>query len=287
MTAFLPLSAAIAEHVHDGDFLALEGFAHLIPFAAGHEIIRQQRRELTLLRLTPDILYDQLVGCGCARKLIFSWLGNPGVGSLHRLRDAIEHGFPHALELDERSHAAMTVAYAAGAARLPMGICRGYDENALERVNTKAHQRLDCPFTGERLLAVEALNPDVTILHAHQADRQGNILLRGIVGVQREIALAAGKLIVTVERVVEHLARAADDCVLPHWIVEAVCEVPYGAYPSYAFGEYERDNAFYLKWSDVSKSRTAFQEWIDQHVLGTRDHQGFLDSLRAEQGPPA
>jgi len=178
---FLSLHDAIATHVADGASVALEGFTHLIPFAAAHELIRQRRRELHLIRMTPDLVYDQLIGMGCARKLTFSWGGNPGVGSLHRLRDAVEHAWPRSLELDEHSHAGMAAAFCAGAARLPFGTLRGYIDNDLDKVNPRV-RRVDCPFTGERLAAVAAINPDVTILHAQRADRAGNVALRGIVG---------------------------------------------------------------------------------------------------------
>ncbi|HEV8695630.1 MAG TPA: CoA-transferase, partial [Lysobacter sp.] len=193
--AFLSLKEAIAELVADHDSIAMEGFTHLIPFAAGHEIIRQRKRALHLIRMTPDLIYDQLIGMGCARALTFSWGGNPGVGSLHRLRDAVEHGWPKPLELDEHSHAGMASAYCAGAARLPFGVLRGYLDNDLDSVNARI-RRVECPFTGERLAAVPAINPDVTILHAQRADREGNVAIHGIVGAQREAAMAARTLIV-------------------------------------------------------------------------------------------
>lgn len=276
MAEQLKLDEAIQRYVTPGAFVALEGFTHLIPFAAGHEIIRQGIRDLTLLRLTPDIIYDQLIGVGAARKLIFSWLGNPGVGSLYRIRDAIENDYPAALELDERSHSAMTAAYTAGAARLPMGIYRGYAGDLQQHSPIAT---VTCPFSGEQVLASPAVNPDVTIIHAQQADARGNVLIRGILGVQREIALAAEKLLVTVEEVVEELPSEPNDCVLPHWVVSAVCRVPQGAYPSYAHGFYGRDNDFYRGWTAISKSRERFQEWIDRHVTSTNNHTEFLASL--------
>ncbi|HEY0502540.1 MAG TPA: CoA-transferase [Lysobacter sp.] len=277
---FLSLKQAIAEHVADGDSVAMEGFTHLIPFAAGHELIRQGKRDLHLIRMTPDLVYDQLIGMGCARRLTFSWGGNPGVGSLHRLRDAVEHGWPRALALDEHSHAGMAAAYCAGAAKLPFGVLRGYLDNDLAGVNPLI-RRVDCPFTGEQLAAVPAINPDVTILHAQRADRDGNIALHGIIGAQREAAMATRTLVVTVEEIVDRLPPAMNAIVLPHWIVSAVVHCPGGAYPSYAHGYYARDNAFYLQWDAIARDRKSFRDWIERHVLATEDHRGFLASLQS------
>jgi len=275
---FLSLREAIDTHVANGASVALEGFTHLIPFAAGHELIRQQKRDLHLIRMTPDLVYDQLIGMGCARKLTFSWGGNPGVGSLHRLRDAVEHAWPRPLELDEHSHAGMAAAFCAGAARLPFGTLRGYLDNDLDHVNPRI-RRVECPFTGERLAAVPALNPDVTILHAQRADRAGNIALHGIVGALKEAAMAATRVIVTVEEIVDVLPPAMNAIVLPHWVVSAVVHCPGGAYPSYAHGYYTRDNAFYQQWDAIARDRTGFTEWMQRHVLDTADHAGFLASL--------
>jgi glutaconate CoA-transferase subunit A len=277
----MSLREALAAHVADGDCVALEGFTHLIPFAAGHELIRQGRRNLHLVRMTPDLIYDQMIGMGCARRLTFSWGGNPGIGSLHRLRDAVEHGWPQALELDEHSHAGMAAAFCAGAARLPFGVLRGYLDNDLDKVNPRIG-RIECPFTGERLAAVPAINPDVTILHAQCADREGNIAIHGIIGAQREAALAAGSLVVTVEEIVDRLEPAMNGIVLPHWTVDAVVHCPGGAYPSYAHGHYTRDNAFYQRWDGISRDRDRFNDWMRVHVLETNDHAGFLASLQAE-----
>jgi glutaconate CoA-transferase subunit A len=274
----LSLSEAIAEFVHDGDCAALEGFTHLIPFAAGHEIIRQRRRALHLVRMTPDLVYDQIIGMGCASRLTFSWGGNPGVGSLHRLRDAVERSWPAPLELDEHTHAGMAAAYCAGAARLPFGVLRGYIGTDLVAANPRIRS-VECPFTGERLAAVPALNPDVTILHAQRADRQGNVALHGIVGAQREAALAAKSLVVTVEEIVDALPPAMNSIVLPHWVVSAFVHCPGGAYPAYAQGFYGRDNAFYKNWDLVSRDRVDFSAWMQRHVLETRDHREFLASL--------
>ena len=275
------LRAAIEQHVRDGDSVALEGFTHLIPFAAGQEIIRQGRRGLHLIRMTPDLVYDQMIGAGCATALTFSWGGNPGVGSLHRLRDAVENGWPQPLELEEHSHAGMAAAYTAGAARLPFGVLRGYLGTDLARVNP-AIRGVTCPYTGERLATVPALNPDVTILHAQRADRAGNVLIAGIVGAQKEAGLAARKLLVTVEEIVDDLGAPMNSVVLPHWVVTAVACVPGGAWPSYARGYYPRDNAFYIAWDEIARDRARFTAWIDRYVRGTDDFGGFLARLRAD-----
>ena len=279
MPEFLSLSQAVAKHVPDGASVALEGFTHLIPFAAGHELIRQGRRELHLIRMTPDLIYDQLIGIGAARRLTFSWGGNPGVGSLHRLRDAVEQGWPRALELDEHSHAGMAAGYRAGAAHLPFGMLRGYIGTDLVRHNPRI-RKLACPYTGEDLATVPAINPDVTILHAQRADRRGNVAIEGIVGAQREAGLAAKFLIVTVEEIVDELPPAMNGVLLPHFVVGAIAQCPGGAWPSYAQGRYARDNDFYLRWDDIARDRGGFTEWMKQHVLGTKDHSEFLASLR-------
>jgi glutaconate CoA-transferase, subunit A len=267
MTEFLALPDAIDAYVQDGISIALEGFTHLIPFAAGHEIIRQQKRDLTLIRMTPDLIYDQLIGMGCVRKLVFSWGGNPGVGSLHRLRDAVEQGWPQPLALEEHSHAAMANAYAAGAAGLPCALMRGYLGSDL--VNHNSNIRfVACPFTGEQLAAVPALRPDLGIVHAQRADRQGNVLIEGITGVQKEVVLASKRALVTVEEVVDDLrAPSPNSTILPYWTVGAVAEVPGGARPSYAHGYYGRDNAFYTAWDTIARERESFLAWMEEHVL--------------------
>jgi glutaconate CoA-transferase, subunit A len=259
------LAEAVEELVHDGDVVALEGFTHLIPHAAGHELIRRRRRDLTLVRMTPDVIYDQLIGMGCARKLVFSWGGNPGVGSLHRLRDAVEHGWPEPLKLEEHSHAGMAAAYAAGAAKLPFGVVRGYEGTDLAARTRVAWIR--CPFTGERLAAVPAIRPDVGIVHAQQADRAGNVLLWGIPGVQKEVVLASRRSLVTVEEIVPGLEPRPNAVFLPSWTVTAVALVPGGARPSYAHGYYDRDNEFYVRWDKISRDRDRFREWMARHVL--------------------
>lgn len=269
MASIVSLSEAVAATVHDGDVVAMEGFTHLIPFAAGHEVIRQGARDLTLIRMTPDLIYDQLIGAGCVSRLIFSWGGNPGVGSLHRFRDAVEHGWPRPLELEEHSHAAMANAYAAGAAGLPFATFRGYAGSALPSVNPNI-ATVRCPFTGEKLAAVPALRPDVAIVHAQRADRAGNVLLEGIIGVQKEAVLAAARSIVTVEEIVDDLAAPSPNSViLPAWTIDHVVAVPRGAEPSYAHGYYDRDNAFYVAWDRISRDRDRFQAWLDDHVLAS------------------
>jgi glutaconate CoA-transferase, subunit A len=266
MARFCSLSEAITDAVHDGDVVAMEGFTHLIPFAAGHEVIRQRRRDLTLVRMTPDLIYDQLIGAGCAAKLVFSWGGNPGVGSLHRLRDAVEHGWPRPLEIEEYSHAAMANAYDAGAARLPFAAYRGCPGD-LARVNHN-FRTVTCPFTGEVLTAVPALRPDVTIVHAQRADREGNVLIDGIIGVQKEAVLAAERSVVTVEEIVDSFEGApANACILPHWAVGSIAVAHRGAFPSYAYGYYQRNNAFYLEWDAISRDRDGFQRWVEQNVI--------------------
>jgi glutaconate CoA-transferase subunit A len=267
MASFHNLPDAISALVHDGDSLALEGFTHLIPFAASHEIIRQGRRDLTLIRMTPDLIYDQMIGSGCARKLIFSWGGNPGVGSLHRLRDAVEHDWPNPLEIEEHSHAAMANAYAAGAAGMPCAFFRGYRGTGLPAVNPNI-RFVPCPFTGEPLACVPAHRPDVAIIHAQKADRQGNVLIEGIVGVQKEAVLSAKRSLVTVEEVVAGFGAISPNAVvLPSWTITAIAVAPGGARPSYAHGYYSRDNSFYVAWDAISKERETFTAWIRQHVL--------------------
>jgi len=270
------LAAAIADAVHDGDTVAMEGFTHLIPHAAGREVIRQGRRELTLVRMTPDVIYDQMIGAGCARKLVFSWGGNPGVGSLHRFRDAVEHSWPCPLELEEHSHAGMANRYVAGASGLPFAVLRGYNGTGLARAaktagaaNTRANiAEIACPFTGETLTAVAALRPDVTVIHAQRADRAGNVQYWGITGVQKEAVLAAARSVVTVEEIVDVLDPRPGAVVLPAWAVGYVALAPGGAHPSYALGYSARDNDFYVAWDAISRDRGAFGRWLEGHVHG-------------------
>ena len=284
MAEILSLEQAVRNHIRSGDLLALEGFTHLIPFAAGHEIIRQGLRDLALIRMTPDVIYDQLIGAGCVRKLTFSWGGNPGVGSLHRFRDAVEKNWPRPLELAERSHSDLANAFTAGAAGLPFAVLRGYAGTDLPSVNPDI-KTITCPFTGELLAATPAVRPDVTIIHAQKADRAGNVLLWGILGVQKEAAMAATKCIVTVEEIVDSLEAWPNSCILPSWVVTAVCCVPHGAAPSYALGYYHRDNVFYREWDTISRSRDTFTAWVKRHILNTRDFAGYEASLLAAGGP--
>lgn len=263
MAQILSLEQAVRTLVHDGDTVALEGFTHLIPVAAGQEIIRRRRRDLTLVRMTPDIVYDQLIGAGCARKLVFSWGGNPGVGSLHRFRDAVEHGWPVPLELEEHSHAGMANRYVAGASGLPFAVLRGYVGTDLAG-HTPTIQPITCPFTGEVLTAVPALNPDVGIVHAQRADRAGNVQMWGLVGVQKETVLASTRSLVTVEEIVDELNPVPGGVVLPGWAVDVVAPVPGGAHPSYAHGYSVRDNAHYRAWDAISRDRERFTRWLDE-----------------------
>jgi glutaconate CoA-transferase subunit A len=275
------LREAVEELVQDGDEVALEGFTHLIPTAAAHEIIRQKKRDLTLVRMTPDIIYDQMIGMGCATKLIFSWGGNPGVGSLHRLRDAVEHGYPHPLEIEEHSHAGMANRYLAGASNLPFAIMRGYVGTDLPGV-TNTISTVTCPFTGEELAAVPALTPDVALIHAQQADRKGNVAIWGITGIQREAALSAKRVIATVEEIVDEFEPKRFGIVLPAPAVDAVAVEPRGALPSYADGYYGRDNSFYEDWDPVARDRETFENWMERHVLGTETFSEYLESVLEE-----
>jgi glutaconate CoA-transferase, subunit A len=267
MAEIVSLAEAVERAVRDGDTVAMEGFTHLIPFAAGHEVIRQGRRDLTLIRMTPDLIYDQLIGAGCARKLVFSWGGNPGVGSLHRFRDAVEHGWPVPLEIEEHSHAGMANRYVAGASGLPFAVLRGYTGTGLAQAETDSIRQITCPFTGERLTAVAAINPDVAIIHAQQADEKGNVQLWGITGVQKEAVLSARRSVVTVEEVVGSLQARPGSVVLPAWTVSYVAHVPNGAHPSYALGYTVRDNDYYVAWDAIARDRETFGRWLAGNVL--------------------
>jgi glutaconate CoA-transferase subunit A len=278
VTEFGSLRDVIADLVPDGASVAMEGFTHLIPFAAGHEVIRQDKRDLTLLRMTPDLIYDQLIGVGCARKLVFSWGGNPGVGSLHRFRDAVENEYPSPLDIEEHSHAGMAARYVAGASGLPFGILRGYRGSDLVKHTDVA--QISCPFTGEEVAAVPALNPDVAVIHAQQADRRGNVGLWGITGVQREAALAASTVIVTVEEIVDELAGTGPNhAVLPHWTVSAISQVHRGSHPSYSMGYTTRDNRFYREWDRISRDREVFGRWVEAYIMEQKDFEGYLSAL--------
>lgn len=267
MAKFQPLCDAVAENLHDGDFAAFEGFTHLIPHAAAHEAIRQGRRELTLVRMTPDIVYDQMIGMGMVKKLVFSYIGNPGVGLLRRVRDAIENGWPNNLEIEEHSHAAMANAYEAGAAGLPMAVFRGYVGAELAEVNPNI-KSVTCPFTGEKLAAVRSVRPDVSFIHAQKANKKGDVLIEGIIGIQKEAVLAAERAVVTVEEIVDNFDDVHPNaCVLPSWAVTAISEVPGGAHPSYTHGYYVRDNASYVAWDVIAADRDRFKAWMQDNVL--------------------
>ena len=267
MAAFMSLADAVRQNLFAGDTVAFEGFTHLIPHAAAHEAIRQGIADLTLLRMTPDTIYDQMIGMGLAKKVIFSYAGNPGVGLLRRMRDAIENGFPRPIETVEHSHSAMAQAYEAGASGLPMAVFRGYKGAGLPAVNPDI-RTVTCPFTGEELAAVPAHRPDVTFIHAQKASQKGDVLIEGIIGVQKEAALAAKRVVVTVEEVVPDFAGLHPNLtILPHWTVDAIATVPGGAHPSYAHGYYARDNAAYLEWDRISADREAFAAWMKANVL--------------------
>ncbi len=282
MTRFHTLQDAVGSHIRPGMTVAFEGFTHLIPHAAAHETIRQGIGDLTVVRMTPDLIYDQMIGMGLVRKAVFSYAGNPGVGLLRRLRDAVENGWPRPLEIEEHSHAAMANAYEAGAAGLPMAVFRGYLGAGLKDVNPNIRS-VTCPFTGEVLAAVPAIRPDVSVIHAQKADREGNVLIEGIIGVQKEAVLCAKAAIVTVEEVVERLEAHPNACVLPSWTVDAIVEVPGGAHPSYAHGYYDRDNAAYLDWDRIAADRALFTQWMDTHVLQV-DPSVFATRVTARKG---
>ncbi len=278
MTEILELNEAIKKYVKSGEALALEGFTHLIPNAAGLEIIRQGIKGLTLIRMTPDIIYDQMIGMGCVDKMVFSWGGNPGVGSLHRFRDAYEKENPNPIEIEEHAHAAMANAYAAGASGLPFAVLDGYKGTSYAEVNSNI-KKITCPFTGKELAAVRAINPDVSIVHAQRADKEGNVWLDGILGVQKEAILAAKKSIVTVEEIVDHVDENNGGTVIPNWVIDAVCEVPMGAFPSYASGYYKRNNNFYLRWDPISRDFAKFKDWMQDLVLNTSDFAQYYKKL--------
>jgi glutaconate CoA-transferase subunit A len=267
MAEFLSLHDAVQRNLHPGDTVAFEGFTHLIPHAAAHEAIRQGIGDLTLVRMTPDIVYDQMIGMGLAKKVVFSYAGNPGVGLLRRMRDAIENSFPRPIETVEHSHSAMAQAYEAGAAGLPCAIFRGYKGADLPKVNPDIRTVI-CPFTGEELAAIPAHHPDVTFIHAQKASEQGDVLIEGIIGVQKEAALSAKRVVVTVEEVVPSFKGLHPNLtILPHWTIDAVVVVPGGAHPSYTHGYYARDNAAYLEWDKISSDRDAFTAWMQNNVL--------------------
>jgi glutaconate CoA-transferase subunit A len=277
MSKVTDLTSAIRAHVHDGDVVVMEGFTHLIPFAAAHEMIRQGRRGLTLVRLTPDVIYDQLIGAGCCRKLVFSWAGNPGVGSLHAFRRAVEAG---TLEIEEYSHFGLAMRFFAGAANLPFMPIRNYFGSDLPKANP-AIRPVQSPYDGETLYAVPAIRPDVAILHAQRADEEGNVQVWGLTGVQRESAFASRRVIVTVEEIVSREVIRTDPnrTMVPGLIVAAVCPVPYGAHPSYAQGYYDRDTEFYVRWDEVSRDEGALEEWLREWVYETPTREAYVEKF--------
>lgn len=282
MAKILPLDEAVRQNLNNGDVAAFEGFTHLIPTAAAHEAIRQGFEDLTLVRMTPDLVYDQMIGMGMARKAIFSYAGNPGVGLLRRMRDAIENGWPRSMEIEEHSHAGMANAYEAGAAGLPCAVFRGYRGAELARVNPNI-RTVTCPFTGEVLAAVPALRPDVTFIHAQKANRRGDVLIEGIIGVQKEAVLAAGRAVVTVEEIVEDFEGLHPNLtILPNWTVSAISVVPGGSHPSYTLGYFTRDNAAYLEWDEIAADRDRFRQWMQKNVMeaSPQDFAGRVAHLR-------
>ncbi len=276
--------------------VAIEGFTAFIGFAAGHEIIRQRRRNLTLIRMTPDLLYDQMIAAGVASKLVFSYLGNPGVGSLHAVRRAVEKGIPAPLEIEEYSHYGMVGRYLAGAMKLPFFPLRSYTGSDMPGVNPHIRS-VESPYGDGEIAVVPPLNPDVAIIHAQRADRAGNTQLWGLLGVQKEAAFAARKVIVVVEEIVDESVIRADPnrTLIPALIVDAVVHEPYGAHPSYVQGYYDRDNDFYLKWDEISRDQAQTEAWLDEWVYGVRDRaeyvqklgQDVLDRIRPGRAPAA
>jgi len=281
-TKLIRMEEAISRFVHDGDTIVIEGFTHLICFAAAHEIIRQRRRGLTLCRLTPDLIYDQLIGAGCVGKLVFSWAGNPGAGPLYAFRRAVEEGIPHQLELEEYSHYGMVARLTAGAAKLPFYPLRNYMGSDLPRVNPQI-KTVACPFTGEELAAVPALNPDTAIIHAQRADENGNAQVWGLLGVQKEAAFASRHTVVVAEEIVPETVIRSDPnrTLIPGLIVDAVVCEPFGCHPSYAQGYYDRDNAFYLRWREISKDVARFDSYLDEWVFGVRDRAEYVERMGA------
>jgi glutaconate CoA-transferase subunit A len=278
------MADAIRAFVHDGDCVALEGFTHLIPFAAGHEIIRQRRRDLTLCRLTPDLIYDQLIAAGCVRKLVFSWAGNPGVGSLHAFRRAVEKQVPRPLEIEEYSHFGMIMRLVAGASRLSFMPLRTYRGSQIPDANPHI-RTITCPYSGEDYFVVPALNPDVAIIHAQRADADGNTQVWGLMGVQKEVSFAARRVIVVVEEIVDTGVIRADPnrTLIPGFIVSAVVHEPFGAHPSYVHGYYDRDNAFYDEWEGISRDERRLEAYLDEMVYGTSGRAEYARKLRPER----
>jgi glutaconate CoA-transferase, subunit A len=282
MSKVMTMKEAVGRFVRDGDLVVMEGFTHLIPFAAGHEIIRQGKRDLTVIRLTPDLIYDQLIAAGCARKLIFSWAGNPGVGPLHAFRRAVEKGTPRGLELEEYTHFGMVLRFMAGASNLPFLPTRNYPGTDLTRVNP-AFKQIKSPYSDESLWCVPALRPDVTIVHAQRADDEGNTQVWGLYGVQKEAAFASQRVIVTVEEIVDASVIRSDPnrTIIPGIIVNAVVHEPFGAHPSFVQGAYDRDNDFYVRWDSVSKEADGLKAYLDEWVHGVPDRAAYIKKMGA------
>ncbi len=280
----MTMAEAISRFVKDGDTIVVEGFTHLICFAAGHEIIRQRRRDLTVCRLTPDLIYDQMIGAGCVKKMIFSWAGNPGAGPLYALRRAVEKKIPHAIELEEYSHFGMVTRFAAGAAKLPFLPMRNYQASDLPRYN-RLIKTVRCPYTGEELAVVPALNPDIAIIHAQRADINGNAQIWGLMGVQKEAAFAAANVIVVAEEIVDESVIRSDPnrTLIPGLIVKAVVHEPFGCHPSYAQGFYDRDNSFYVDWQEISKDAAKFSAYLDEWVYGVKDRSEYNERMAARR----
>ena len=279
----MSMEEAIGRFVNNGDTIVVEGFTHLICFAAGHEIIRQKKRNLTVCRLTPDLIYEQLIGAGCVDKLVFSWAGNPGAGPLYALRRAVEEEIPHPIELDEYSHFGMVARFTAGAAKLPFFPLRNFMGSDLPKVNDNI-RKVQCPYTGESLAAVPALNPDTTIVHAQRADASGNTQIWGLMGVQKEAAFAAKNVIVVAEEIVEEKLIRSDPnrTLIPGFIVSAVVHEPWGCHPSFAQGYYDRDNDFYVNWRNTSKDIKKFNAYLDEWIFGTKNRAEYV----AKMGEP-
>jgi len=280
MSKLISLSDAIRQYVHDGDTVYAAGFTHLIPFAAGHELIRLGRKDLVLARATPDLIYDQMVAAGCARKVIFSYMGNPGVGSLRFVRSEIEAGN---LKWEEYSHFSMISRLQAGAAGVPFMPMNPTAAGDLEHVNPQ-YQRVVDPYSGGEVVVVPALKPDVAIVHVQRADTHGNAQIWGIIGEQKEAAFASERVIVTAEEIVDESIIRSDPnrTLIPGFIVNAVCHVPYAAHPSYTQGYYDRDNSFYLEWDKISRSTESIQSYLDEWVLGVADRQEYWRKLGPE-----
>ena len=284
MAEFLSLNEAVKKNLNEGETVCFEGFTHLIPHASAHEVIRQRIKDLTIIRMTPDVIYDQLIGSGLVKKMIFSYAGNPGVGLLRRFRDSLENGWPNKIDIEEHSHSAMAHAYESGAAGLPCAIFRGYKGAELREVNSNI-KTITCPFTGEELSVIPSLNPDVAFIHAQKADKKGNVLIEGILGVQKEAVLASKRSVVTVEEVVENLNSHPNATVLPGWTITSICHVPGGAHPSYARGYYKRDNASYIEWDKIASERNTFNTWMKKNILevGPEIFRERIKNLREDE----